>query len=156
MGPVGRFGMDRRFVYFAILSIVLVAVLVPFAGFVYSSLTGVALGDEPISEMIDVYFLTVLMSVAMALFALPVTLPVGLAAWAASHWFLFDRSSEKWRIRIAAAVSGVAGTAGLAFWLAVLNDQDKWRSIVLVLTPTVLIGALISAEIIYRTAKREI
>ncbi len=158
MSLLNRTGLDRRFVFFALLSVVLAALIIPLFGFVASALMGVggAPEDNPVSEMASVYLITVALGVTMTLFALPVTLPASVGLWIASHWVLFDLYSEIWRIRIAAAVSGLAGCAGFIFWFSAFNDQVMSLSFVLVLMPGVVIAALVSAEIVYRSARREL
>jgi len=156
VASVDRLGLDRRFVFFALLSVLFAALIIPVFGFVASAFMspGVAPENNDASEIASIYMITVALGLGMTLLALPVTLPASVGLWVASHWLLFDLYGEKWRIRIAAIVSGLAGCVGFFLWIA-FNGQEVNLPFVLVLLPGVVIAVIASAEIVYRPSKRK-
>ncbi len=154
------YGMNRQLFYFALLTVIAAVLLLPFVGaaasyFLFADGPVEEPLENPLLEMVSVYFITVFIALLMAIMALPLTVPLGLVAWFASHRFLAEKLEQKWRIRFAAALAGLTPSVGFAFVFAWQFGEEKWPSISLIVATTVLLAVLISAEIIYRPARRK-
>jgi hypothetical protein len=156
-------GLNRRFVYFAILSsvssVVLVATIIVasslFGNLLLSQGFEVRPGSGVITEAVAMFFITIAIGLVMAVTALPLSLPSSGIVWFASLNFFAGKVTEKWRIRFAASVSGLAGALGFLFWLNWLDSLGGATfPFILVLVPAVMLAATASAELIYRPATK--
>ena len=157
-------GLNLRFLSFAVLSTVSSVVLVS-AIILGTSLIGnifflqefeVPPGSGVFTEAVSILFLTILIGLVMALTALPLSLPSSVIVWFASLACLSGKVAGKWRIRISACLSGLAGSAGFILWVNLLDpNREGGLAFMLFLGPAVMVAALASAEFIYRPAGRE-
>lgn len=158
-------GLNRRFAFFAVLSSVGSVVLASAVG-LGSALIGniffqqeieVPPGSGLITEMVTIFFLTIMIGLVMAVTALPVTLPSSVIVWFVSLKYFSGRVTEKWRIRISAGLSGLAGALGfilLVNWMDSMGGPGFWPMFTLV--PLVMVAAIASAEFVYRSARKAV
>ena len=158
-------GLNRRFIFFVLLSGVGSVVLVTIIG-LGTALIGniffqrefeVPPGSGIITEAITIFFLTIMIGLVVAVMALPVTLPCSVIVWFASLKYFSGRVTEKWRIWNSAGLSGLAGAIGFILWVNWMDSMGGpgfWPMLTLV--PLVMVAAIASAEFVYRPAREAV